>query len=152
MMGKAYENSLRGEKTEMSLAKRIQDERKRAGLTLDQLAEKSDISKTYLWELEQDETGQKKPSADVLLKIANALSVTISDLLGLPSVQVKSTSVTLPSSLIAFRDQQTKLGNKLSDQDLRELATMRFRGAQPRTVDDWTALYLAFLRTSTKRK
>ena len=136
----------------MSLAKRMQDERKRAGLTLDQLAEKADISKTYLWELEEDETGQKKPSADVLLKIANALSVTISDLLGLPSVQVKLTSVTLPSSLIAFRDQQTKLGNRLSDQDLRELATMRFRGAQPRTVDDWTALYLAFLRTSSKRK
>jgi transcriptional regulator with XRE-family HTH domain len=136
----------------MSLAKRIQDERKRAGLTLDQLAENADISKTYLWELEQDETGQKKPSADVLLKIANALSVTISDLLGLPTVQVKSTSVSLPSSLIAFRDQQAKLGNKLSDQDLRELATMRFRGAQPRTVDDWTSLYLAFLRTSTKRK
>jgi transcriptional regulator with XRE-family HTH domain len=136
----------------MSLAKNIQDERKRAGFTLDRLAEKAEISKTYLWELEQDKTGQKKPSADVLLKIADALSVTISDLLGLPTIQVKSTSVTLPSSLIAFRDQQAKLGTKLSEQDLRELASMRFRGAQPRTVDDWTALYLAFLRTSSKRK
>ena len=50
----------------MSLAKRIRDERERAGLTLEELAERAKISKTYLWELEHDVRGQKKPSADVL--------------------------------------------------------------------------------------
>ncbi len=136
----------------MTLAKRIRQERKRAELTLEQLAEKADVSKTYLWELEQDETGEKKPSADVLLKIANALSITISSLLGLPSVKMDSASVDLPPSLVKFRDQQQKLGNKLSDQDLQELATTQFRGGQPKTVDDWTVLYFALVRTSKKRK
>ncbi len=136
----------------MTLAKRLKQERKRAELTLDQLAEKADVSKTYLWELEQDETGEKKPSADVLLKIADALSITISNLLGLPSVKMDSESVDLPPSLVKFRDQQQKLGNKLSDQDLQELATTQFRGGQPKTVDDWTVLYFALVRTSKKRK
>ena len=136
----------------MSLASRIQKERKRARLTLDELADAADISKTYLWELEHDDTGQKKPSADVLLRIANALSITISDLLGLPSVKMDAKSVDLPASLVKFREQQQKLGNKLSEQDLRELVTMQFRGGQPKTADDWTDLYLALVRTSKRRK
>jgi len=136
----------------MSLAKKIRDERKKAGLTLDELADKAGMSKTYLWELEQDEDGVKRPSADVVLKIADALSLTIADLMGLPTVKVQKGTVNLPKSLIDFRDQQLKMGNKLSDQDLRELAGMSFRGGQPRTSEDWFAVYLAFARSSRKGK
>jgi len=73
----------------MSLAKKIREERKKAGLTLDELADKAGLSKTYLWELEQDEDGVKRPSAEVVLKIADALSLTIADLMGLPTVKVQ---------------------------------------------------------------
>ena len=136
----------------MSLAKKIREERKKAGLTLDELAEKAGLSKTYLWELEQDEDGVKRPSADVVLKIANALSLTIADLMGLPTVKVQKETVSLPKSLIEFRDQQQLMGNKLSDKDLRELAGMSFRGGQPRTAEDWFAVYLAFSRSNRKGK
>lgn len=136
----------------MSLASKIREERKKAGLTLDELAEAATVSKTYLWELEQDEAGQKRPSADVLLKIADALSLTIADLMGLPTVRMRKESVNLPKSLIDFRDQQIKLGNELSEQDLIELGGMKFRGAQPRTVDDWFSVYLAFVRSNRKGK
>ena len=136
----------------MSLAKKIRDERKNAGLTLDELAEAASVSKTYLWELEQDETGLKRPSADVLLKIADALSLTIADLMGLPTVRGKKESINLPKSLVEFRDQQLKLGNSLSSKDLHELAGMSFRGGQPRTADDWFSLYLAFMRSRRKEK
>jgi transcriptional regulator with XRE-family HTH domain len=136
----------------MSLAKKIREERKKAGLTLDELAEKAGLSKTYLWELEQDEDGVKRPSADVVLKIANALSLTIADLMGLPTVKVQKETVSLPKSLIEFRDQQQFMGNKLSDKDLRELAGMSFRGGQPRTAEDWFAVYLAFSRSNRKGK
>lgn len=121
-------------------------------MTLDELADKADISKTYLWELEQDEGGVKRPSADVVLKIANAFSLTIADLMGLPTVTVQKKTISLPKSLIEFRDQQLKLGTKLSDQDLRELAGMSFRGGQPRTTEDWFSVYLAFARSSRKGK
>ena len=130
----------------MSLAKKIRDERKKAGLTLDELAEEAGLSKTYLWELEHDEDGVKRPSADVVLKIANALSLTIADLMGLPTVKVQKETVNLPSSLIDFRDQQLKLGNKLSNQDLQELAGMSFRGGQP-AVGGRLVLCLSRIRT-----
>lgn len=136
----------------MSLAKKIREERKKARLTLDELADKAGLSKTYLWELEQDEDGVKRPSADVVLKIADALSLTIADLMGLPTVKVQKETVNLPKSLIEFRDQQLTMGNKLSDKDLRELAGMSFRGGQPRTAEDWFAVYLAFARSTRKGK
>jgi transcriptional regulator with XRE-family HTH domain len=132
----------------MSLAKRIREERERAGLTLDQLAEKAELSKTYLWELEKDTKGTKKPSADVLLRIAQALSITIADLLALPAVRVADTNVNLSPSLIEFRDWMKKIKEPLSDEDLRDLATMRFRGGQPKTKDDWYDLYRLMKRST----
>lgn len=135
----------------MSLAKRIREERDRAGLTLDQLAEKAQISKTYLWELEHDPKGHKKPSADILLRIADALSTTIADLLSLPSVRIDEKNVNLSPSLLEFRDMMAQLGDSLSDQDVHDLATMRFRGGQPKSKDDWYDLYRVMKR-ATKRK
>jgi len=132
----------------MSLAKRIREERERAGLTLDELATEATISKTYLWELENDENGLKKPSADVLLRIARALNVTIADLLSLPMVQVDETKVSLSPSLIEFRKWMKRIGDPLSDDDIRDLATMRFRGGQPKSKDDWFDLYRTLKRTT----
>jgi len=135
----------------VSLAKRIRDERERAGLTLDQLAEKAAVSKTYLWELEHDTKNVKKPSADVLLRIAQALSTTIADLLSLPSVRVDDTNINLNPSLIEFRDFMNRAGDPLSENDLRDLATMRFRGGQPKSREDWHDLY-RLLKRATGRK
>lgn len=57
-----------------SLGYKIRQLRKEKGMTLDQLAEKTDSSKGYIWELENRET--KKPSAEKLQKVAEALGVT----------------------------------------------------------------------------
>jgi transcriptional regulator with XRE-family HTH domain len=132
----------------MSLAKRIREERERAGFTLDQLADKADVSKTYLWELEKDMKGEKKPSADILLRIAEALSITIADLLALPAVRVDETNVNLSPSLIEFRDWMKKIKEPLTEDDIRDLATMRFRGGQPKTKDDWYDLYRLMKRST----
>jgi len=132
----------------MPLAKRLREERERAGMTLDQLAEKAEVSKTYLWELEKDAKGQKKPSADVLLRIAEALSLTIADLLSLPAVRVDETKVEISQSLIEFRSWMKKIGEPLSESDMRELATMRFRGGQPKTRDNWHDLYRILKRST----
>ncbi len=135
----------------MSLAKRIREERERVGYTLDQLAEKSEVSKTYLWELEQDKDGQKKPSADVLLRIAQALSTTIADLLALPSVRVDHGTVDLSPSLVEFREFMQQIGEPLAENDVRDLAAMRFRGGQPKTKEDWHDLY-RLMKRATRRK
>src|ERR1019366_2543087 len=89
----------------MSIAARLRKMRESEGFTLDELAAKASISKTYLWELERDAAGEKKPSADVLMRIASALSVTISDLLDLPATHVEGAPVELPSSLQDFKSR-----------------------------------------------
>lgn len=135
----------------MSLAKRIREERERVGYTLDQLAEKSEVSKTYLWELEQDTDGHKKPSADVLLRIAQALSTTIADLLALPSVRADHGTVDLSPSLVEFREFMKQAGEPLADNDVWDLAATRFRGGQPKTKEDWHDLY-RLMKRATRRK
>ena len=111
----------------------------------------ADVSKMYLWELENDEDGSEKPSADILLKIADALSVTIADLMGLPSVRLDEANVILPPSLIEFRDMLAEqMKQPVSEQDLCDLATLRFRGGQPRTKEGWYQLYVTLKRTTER--
>lgn len=62
-----------------ALGDKIRLLRKAKGFTLEQLAEQTDSSKGYIWELENRET--KKPSAEKLSKIADTLSVTTEFLL-----------------------------------------------------------------------
>jgi transcriptional regulator with XRE-family HTH domain len=136
----------------MSLAGRIRDARKSAEMTLDELAVKAGVSKTYLWELEKDEAGEKKPSADVLLKIANALSTTIAHLMGLPTVKTDSRVVELSPSLIEFRDRMERQGAPLTEKDLHDLAMTCFREGQPTSADEWQSLYLVLARNAKRKK
>lgn len=134
----------------MSLAERLQKARKEVGLTLDKLSDASGLSKTYLWELENDKEGQKKPSADTLMKLVTPLRTTIADLLGRPTVQVAEQKVEISDSLQEFIDWMTKTERELSKDEIHDLATMRFRGGQPKTVDDWDDLYRTLKRTTRR--
>ena len=136
----------------MALAEQLRKFREKEGLSLDDLAVKAQISKTYLWELERDTAGEKKPSASVLLQIAKALTVTIADLLELATTQVQDRAVELPKSLTDFQERMAMLGTPLSDQDLHDLASMRFRGGQPRSADEWHQLYLTLDTIDTRKR
>lgn len=135
----------------MSMAEKLRKLRDDKGLSLDEVAKKADISKTYLWELERDTAGAKKPSADVLLRIANALGTTLAQLLSLQTVQAAGGPVEVPPSLHKFAEQMKSLGTELTESDLRDLAATKFRGAQPETVAEWHQLYL-LLDSSARRR
>lgn len=62
-----------------SLGDKLRRHRQEKGYSLDKLAEITGSSKSYLWELENRDT--RKPSAEKLTKIAQALSVTTDYLL-----------------------------------------------------------------------
>lgn len=62
-----------------SLGEKIRRHRQEKGYSLDKLAEITGSSKSYLWELENRDT--RKPSAEKLTRIAQALSVTTDYLL-----------------------------------------------------------------------
>lgn len=134
----------------MSLAKRLKQYREKAGLSLEQLADAARTSKGYIWELENDESEKKKPSAEMLMRIADALSITLAELLGLPTITVKKEKVSISKSLLEFKKQMELLGKPLSDEDLKGLAGMSFRGGQPRSVDEWHDLFLTLDRISKR--
>lgn len=69
----------KGTKT-MSFGNKIKDLRTSAGMTLDQLAQATGSSKSYIWELENK--NPPRPSAEKLSAIAAALGVTVDYLLG----------------------------------------------------------------------
>jgi transcriptional regulator with XRE-family HTH domain len=64
----------------MKFGDRIKELRTKEGLTLDQLAQKTGSSKSYIWELENK--NPPRPSAEKLSSIAGALGVTIDYLIG----------------------------------------------------------------------
>lgn len=57
-----------------TFGEKIRELRKKAGLTLDQLAEQTGSSKSYVWELENK--NPPRPSAEKIDRIAKALGVT----------------------------------------------------------------------------
>lgn len=133
-----------------SLAGRLRRARKENGLTLDQLAHDSGLSKTYLWELENDAEGVKKPSADTLMKLVGPLRTTIADLMGRPTVQVDAGQFEISDSLQEFLRWMKKTERELSSDEIRDLAAMRFRGGQPKTRDDWDDLYRTLKRITER--
>jgi len=56
------------------IGKRIQELRKARGLSQEKIAEKADISSTYLSRIE---CGRENPTLDMLIKLADALEVEI---------------------------------------------------------------------------
>ncbi len=64
----------------MEVGKRIRDLRRQRGISLRDLARRSGVSKAYLSQLENDPA--RKPSVDVVLRIAAALEVDLAELVG----------------------------------------------------------------------
>lgn len=65
--------------TKTSLGAKIREERKKKQYTLEKLAELTDSSKSYIWELENK--APPRPSAEKISKIAERLGVTVEYLL-----------------------------------------------------------------------
>jgi transcriptional regulator with XRE-family HTH domain len=63
----------------ISIPEALRAERRRAGLTLEDLAERTDLSKAHLSRLE---SGERQPSVAALLTISRALGTSVSVLLG----------------------------------------------------------------------
>ncbi|UFJ39885.1 XRE family transcriptional regulator [Brevibacillus humidisoli] len=68
----------------MSLGKRLKQIRTEKGYTLQDLAERSQVSRSMLSQIERD---QKNPTVNVLCQIAEALDVTVSQMLGQDEVR-----------------------------------------------------------------
>ena len=110
---------------------RLRLHRQRAGMSLARLAQATGMSKTYLLRLETDQ--EANPSLDVLTRIAQALDVTVADLLGAPATRFIAAEADIPPSLREFADAEG-----LSPRDFEQLASIRWRrGETPTTPERW---------------
>jgi transcriptional regulator with XRE-family HTH domain len=135
----------------ITLGERIKNYRIDAGLTLPELARKSDITKGYLWQLEEGKT--QNPSLDTLSKIANALDKTIAEITkGEPLIKpVKGKAFEIPPSLSEFIEEQKKNSVPLTNDEIEMLANIHYRGKRPSSKQDWLTLYSVIMMVSKKK-
>lgn len=112
---------------------RITSLRNDKGLTLSELASLATVSKSYLSTVERG--SGSRPGAAFLHKIAQALGVTIADLVGRRLV---ADSPNIPPELQALASDRN-----LPARDVEMLAGIAFRGAAPRTRERWEFIYNA---------
>jgi transcriptional regulator with XRE-family HTH domain len=121
---------------EETLGQRIKRFRTDAGLTPTELAERASVSKSYISSLESETEPERRPSAEILYKLARALGVAMSDLLGKTPVLASHQERT--DELLKFAQEY-----RLPEADVDMLASIQFRGDRPRTVERWRFIYEA---------
>ncbi|MCP4654832.1 MAG: helix-turn-helix transcriptional regulator [bacterium] len=113
---------------------RLRRLRTQKGLSLDELAAATGISKAYLWKLERKP--DVNPSIEIAQKLAAALGTTVGTLV--PAAAGRDTGRSeIPESL-----KEAKRLFRMSEQDVQDLADIRFRGGHPMTSEEWGLLYL----------
>lgn len=133
-----------------TLGERIKKFRLEAGLTLPGLAEKSEITKGYLWQLEEGKT--QNPSLDILSRIAAALDKTIAEITRGETVikPSRGKAFEIPPSLAEFIEEQRGKGERLTDAEIGMLASIQYRGKRPSSKQDWLTLYSVIMTVSKK--
>ncbi|HEX6700875.1 MAG TPA: helix-turn-helix domain-containing protein [Gaiellaceae bacterium] len=121
---------------EETFGDRVRRFREEAGMSPAQLATAARVSRSYLSELESGRGSAQKPSAEILYRLAKALGVAMSDLLGRPVITNPNRD--RPPSLVAFAE-----AHNLPEADIAMLACIEFRGEKPKTPERWAFIYQA---------
>jgi len=107
------------------------------GWTLNDLAEKSGLSKAYLSDLENGLAG--KPNIQYVFAVAQSFGTTLDRLLqgAAPPVRIPQSHPTadLPPGLAELKSEMN-----LSDEEVEMLSTVNFRGNRPRDKEAWRYL------------
>ncbi len=118
------------------LGQNIRFQRKGRGWSLAELESHSKVPKAYLSDLENGRGG--KPNIQYLYQIANSLGTTIDALIHGSAAEERSKERldVLPPGLQEFATEAD-----LSEDEIRMLAGLNFRGNRPRDKDSWRAIY-----------
>ena len=126
-----------------SVGERLRYVREKQGLSLDRLAEKAEVSKSFLSGVENNKSGI---SGENLLKIANALGASLDYLLrGQPTPgKEESRSVEIPSELGELAEErQLTYGETVALLEVNQslVARRRRSGQAHMSKDDWAKLH-----------
>lgn len=123
---------------------RIRNCREERGLSLNALSERANVSKGYLSQLENG--GASNPSIDTLGRLADALEMSLEELISDPRAPEAGNKRT-PRGLAEFVAERESQGSPLPDEDVEMLRGIFYRGRQARTAADWAFLYETIVRT-----
>ncbi|MEW6756173.1 MAG: helix-turn-helix transcriptional regulator [Candidatus Latescibacterota bacterium] len=125
----------------MDIGENIRRYRQVQGLTLPDLASKAGVSKAFLWEIESGKS--RRPGAEVLLRIADALGVTLAHLLGRLSEGTRQELVEpeVNDGLRAFINERRRQGNPLDPEEIKSLSFVQLKGGRPATKEQWALVY-----------
>ena len=128
-----------------TVGQRINHIRTQLGLTLEGLADRSGLSKSFLWEVEQDRSGI---SGRRLLQLADALNASVEFLLrgGDAPQEYESPSIEVPRSLSELAEDEGLTYRQTMTLLEIERSIVARRGGGPQGTkgkEDWRALYLA---------
>lgn len=126
----------------MKLHERLKELRTERQLTLKELSERSELSVSYLSDIER---GRTVPTLATLETLANALAVTVIDFLSGVDFAGEVTDASLPVGLVALRDDPT-YGTQITPEWIETLSKIQMRGKRPETKDDWLMLFLQLKR------
>jgi len=126
----------------MTLGERLRSLRTGRRLTLKQVEHDTGMSIPYLSDLERDKI--PNPSLDTLGKLAKVYELAVGDLLeGVDELGGERRGV--PESLLRLREDG-EVGAALTDEWLRALQSVQYRGRQPQTTTEWKELYFYLKR------
>ena len=126
----------------MEISHNIKKYRELRSLTLPDLATRAGVSKAFLWEIEAGHS--KRPGAGILLKIADALGVTIAHLMGRETETDGAVTSVLPEindGLRAFINERKQLGQALDADEVESLSMVQLKGGRPQTKEQWSLIY-----------
>jgi transcriptional regulator with XRE-family HTH domain len=126
----------------MKLHERLKELRNERQLTLKELAERTELSVSYLSDIER---GRTVPTLATLETLANALAVTVIDFLSGVDFAGQVTDASLPPGLAALKNDST-YGEQLTPEWIETLSKIQMRGKRPETKDDWLMLFLQLKR------
>ncbi|MFC2055644.1 helix-turn-helix domain-containing protein [Chloroflexota bacterium] len=126
----------------MLLGDRIRELRKIKGETLKSTSEGTDLSISYLSDIER---GRTNPSLQTLETIANHFDITVTDLLsGVEFAGVKTDNALPPGLADLLNDEE--FGEEIDESWIELLTKINLRGKRPQSKLQWLELYLSLKR------
>ena len=126
----------------MQLGDRIRELRKNKGEKLKDTAQGTQISLSYLSDIER---GRTNPSLQTLEAIAEHFEITVTDLLYSVEFAGEQTNQAYPPGFAELL-QDDELGREIDQAWIELLLKINLRGTRPQTKRDWMELYLNLKR------
>lgn len=125
----------------MEIGDNIKKYRELRSVTLPDLAAQAGVSKAFLWEIESGKS--KRPGAETLYRIAEALGVTIAHLMGKePGGEAAAwVEPEINDGLRAFVNERKRQGQPLEPDEVESLAFVQLKGGRPETKEQWAIVY-----------